>query len=234
MLPIKKLILYTWDMEKSHLKVGAWCAYIMGICYVLIVICAFLSPRSIASYVTSAQYFRDFEGYEWIFVFLKTLMVIANASMVGVIVAFYSISNKKGVLTLFALLAIIGAGIGMFQSVIDATTVPHLAKEYEMADPAIKHVIIAFGVANPGIYALSLGTPGLWFLINYAFFARRLPKFLVLLGLLWGAGNVVTVIAHMLVLVWLIYLVALGAGIAAPLWAIWQAHYFNKYSLTLS
>lgn len=216
--------------QASQLRMGGVCAYISGICYILIVICAFNSPTSVASYVASNQYFIDFESYQTIFIFLKCLMIIANASMIGVVTSIYTLKRVKheGILTLFALLAIIGLGIGMLQSVLDATQVPHLAAEYDSSPPAVQHVIIAFGVANPAIYALSLGVPGIWFIIMSVVHARQFPKFLVILGIAWGIGNITTVIAHMFVLIWLIYLVAGGALVAAPFWSIWQSRYLWK------
>ncbi len=216
--------------EINHLKTGAICAYIAGACYVLIVLCAFLAPRSIASYVTSKQYFHDFESYKHYFIFLKWVMAISNAAILGVVCALYTLRPTKydGILTLFTILAIIGLGVGMYQSVVDATQVPHLAERYETSSSEIQHVIIAFGVANPAIYALSLGLPGVWFIVMSLCYLHQLPKLLTIFGIAWGLGNVTTVVAHMMVLIWLIYLVAIGALIAAPLWSIWQAAFFWK------
>ncbi len=216
--------------KASQLRMGAICAWVAGICYVLIVLCALFSPSSVASYVTSAQYFKDFQGYHTYFIFLKWVMAIANAALIGVVGAVYCLRHVKheGYLTLLTLLAIIGLGVGMFQSVVDATQVPHLADRYEVSSPAIQHVIIAFGVANPAIYVLSLGLPGLWFITVGLCYARRFPKFLVFLTIAWGLGNITTVVAHMLVLIWLIYLVAIGALFMAPLWSFWQSRFFWK------
>ena len=116
---------FTLQKKASLCRIGAYCAFIAGICYSLIVCCAFLSPSSIASYVTSPQYFSDFESYRPIFIFLKGLMIIANSAFVGVIVAFHSLVRPKnyGAMTVFSILGIIGCGVGVFQSV-DMTMVP--------------------------------------------------------------------------------------------------------------
>ena len=153
--------------KASLCKIGAYCAFTAGICYSLIVCCAFLSPSTIASYVTSAQYFEDFKSYRPIFIFLKGLMIIANGAFVGVVLAFHSLVRAKnyGVMTLFSVLAIIGLGVGVFQSVLDMTMVPYLADQYAMGSDFVKEVIIAIGVANPAIYIISLGFPGLWFIV---------------------------------------------------------------------
>lgn len=209
----------------SQLKLGSICAWIVGISYILIVILAFLSPVSIASYVASNQYFKDFQSYHYYFIILKMIMVIANGAMIAIVTAIYSIRNPKheGILSLFSILAVIGFGIGMFQSVTDATQVPHLAERYITSSPEIQHVIIAFGVANPAIYALSLGLPGIWFILVGFLYMRIFPKFLIVLTIAWGIGNIVTVVAHVFILVWLIYLVALGALLAAPFWSVFQS-----------
>ena len=52
----------------------------------------------------------------------------------------------------------------MFQSVLDMTMVPYLADQYASGTPLIKQVIIALGVANPAVYIISLGFPGIWFI----------------------------------------------------------------------
>jgi hypothetical protein len=217
---------------KSLLNMGSTCAFIAGISYVIIVFCAFLSPTTIASYVTSNQYFKDFEGYRNIFIFLKIMMVIANSALIGVVLTFYSLRRAKnhGVMTLFSALAIIGLGVGILQSLQDATIVPHLANQYERASADLKNVIIAFGVANPAIYVVSLGLPGVWFIVVslLALSNPFLPKPLVFLGLLWGVGNIVTVIAHLFVIIWLIYLVAFGALLAAPIWSLWEGLFLRK------
>jgi hypothetical protein len=215
-------------------EVGAYCAFIAGLAYLMIVCCAFLAPASIASYVTSAQYFEDFTTYEPVFVFLKALMIVANAAFVGVVLAFHALVRPQnyGKMTFFSALAIIGLGVGVFQSVQDMTLVSHLAQQYAMGSSGVKEAIIAIGVANPAVYIISLGFPGLWFILVsvMAFNNPKIPRLLVLLGFLWGVGNIVTVIAHVLVIIWLIYLVAFGALCAAPIWSIWEGVYLWRAS----
>ena len=53
-------------------------------------------------------------------------------------------------------------------------------------------------------------------------------KLLVILGFLWGIGNIMTAIAHSLVILELIYLVAFGAFIFAPLWGFMEGFYLLK------
>lgn len=220
--------------KASICRIGAYCAFVAGACYSMIVCCAFLSPSTIASYVTSAQYFEDFISYRPIFIFLKCLMIIANASFVGVVVAFHSLVRAKnyGKMTFFSILAIIGLGVGVFQSVLDMTMVPYLADQYAAGSPIVKEVIIALGVANPAIYIASLGLPGLWFIFVsvMAINNPNIPKLLVLLGLMWGVGNIVTVFAHVAIIIWLIYLVAFGALCAAPVWSIWEGIFLLRIS----
>ena len=220
--------------KASLCRIGAYCAFIAGACYSMIVICAFLSPSTIASYVTSHQYFEDFKSYRYIFIFLKFLMIIANASFVGVVLAFHSLCRAKnyGKMTLFSILAIIGLGVGVFQSVLDMTMVPYLATQYAIGSDVVKEVIIAIGVANPAIYIISLGFPGIWFIFVSVLAADNpnIPKLLVFLGFMWGVGNIVTVFAHVVIIIWLIYLVAFGALCAAPIWSIWEGIYLLQIS----
>ena len=195
-------------------RVGAYCAFIAGLCYSLIVCCAFLSPSSIASYVTSPQYFADFESYRPIFIFLKALMIIANSAFVGVIVAFHSLVRPKnyGAMTVFSIFGIIGCGVGVFQSVLDMTMVPYLADQYAAGSSVVKEVIIAIGVANPAIYIASLGLPGLWFIfVSVLAISNNHSQIVGVFRIYGGVGNIVTVFAHVAVIIWLIYLAALSA-----------------------
>ena len=159
-------------------------------------------------------------------------MIIANSAFVGVVVAFHSLVRAKnyGKMTVFSILAIIGLGVGVFQSVLDMTMVPYLADQYAAGSDVVKEVIIAIGVANPAIYIASLGLPGMWFIFVslMAINNPNIPKLLVFLGFMWGVGNIVTVFAHVVIIIWLIYLVAFGALYAAPVWSIWEGVYLLR------
>ncbi len=215
--------------RNRYLRVGIFCTWIVGISYISIVICALFSPPSIASYIASKTYFQAFKGYEGYFIFLKWMMAVANGATVGFVTAIFFLrdDDNDAYFTLFTILCLIGLGIGMFQSVIDATQVPHLAKSYASSSKEIQHVIIAFGVANPAIYALSLGLPGLWFIIMSSYYRRRITLWVLLINLLWGIGSILTVLAHMMVWIWLIQLVTIGALISIPFW-VGLNHYFFK------
>jgi hypothetical protein len=213
--------------DLSIFKMGLVSVLITGVCYFLIAGCALFSPKPIASYIASKDYFTDFEGYKNYFIVLKYLMCLSNATMVGVVIALARLGKNSytGFFLLLSVLAILGLGVGMFQSVLDATQIPHLALQYEKAPPVIQHVMIAFGVADPAIYILSLGLPGIWLIFINIFFRKQFPLILVFLGLLWGIGNILTVIAHLFVILWLIYFIAGAALIGVPLWTIFQAKY---------
>lgn len=211
----------------SMLKVGALSVVVMGVCYFIIGICALFAPKQVASYIASAYYFDEFQSYQNYFILLKYLMFIANAAMVGFIVCVYYLKNrpKNGLFIFLSVLAVLGLGIGMLQSVLDATRVPHLAKEYESASAVIKHVIIAFGVSNPAIYMLSLGLPGIWLIFVNLWMRKDFSLFLVLSGLAWGVGCIVTVIGHLLVILPIIHLIALGSLFGVPVWTYLQTKY---------
>ena len=215
-------------------QVGAICAFVAGFCYVLMIICAFLSPVSIASYVTSEQYFIDFKGYRYIFIFLKFLMIVANSAFIGVVLAFQSLVRDKnyGLVLFVSALAFVGFSVGIFQSVVDLSRVPYLATQYEMGSENIKDVIIALGVANPFIYIISLGFPGLWLILVSVLALNNpmIPRLLAILGFMWGFGNILTVIAHVFVIMWLVYLVAFGGLLAAPFWSLWEGVFLWRIS----
>ena len=212
----------------QFLKIGASCAMITAICYFFIVICAFFSPASVASYVASNEYFKQFEPYKHYFVVLKSMMLIGDASTIGLIISFFKLHKLKNqsIFTCLTVLAVIGLGVGMYQSILDATQLPHLAAEYAKASESVKHVIIAFGIASPAVYILSMALPGLWFLTLAMGLKKELPKFLFYLLLLWGLGNFVTPAAHIFIIIWMIYTIAAVACLVSPFWGIYLCKYF--------
>jgi hypothetical protein len=215
----------------SYFKIGAICASIVSASYVIITILALFSPVSVMTYHVDNKYFSDFQSYENFFILLKCLFIVTNASLVGVVIAIHKLkeSKNKGVLTLFSVLAIVGLGIGMLQSVKDATRVPHLAKSYKISSPEIKDVIITFGVANPAIYTLSLGLPAIWFIVMSICCRNVFSKLLVFLGIMWGTGSILIVLAHLFIITWLFYFIEAGALFMAPVWGIAQTHFFWKF-----
>ena len=213
-------------------KFGAYCAFIAGLCYVLVVFCAIKSPASIVTYIASEQYFNDFINYKPYFITLKWLLFFANLALVGVVCTFHSLKRKEstGLMNWASSVGLIGLGIGMYQSIVDMSIIPRLATQYAASNQVIQEVIIALGIANPALFILSMGLPGIWFIVVslMALSNKTIPKVLVFLGFFWGIGNIITVIAHVLYIIPLIYLVAYGAIIAAPLWSILEGLYLFK------
>lgn len=215
--------------DKGYLKIGFISAIVVSLCYFGVVILALFSPRSVITYQASSEYFAQFAGYEQMFIALKILLLVANLATVGVVIGMYVVGKTaKSWLTFFSVLAVLGLGIGMYQSVLDATQVPHLAGVYRLASYQVRQVIIAFGVANPAIYALSMGLPGIWFVFMSLNCRHQFPKLLMLASLGWGLGSLLIVVAHMLVLVDLIYVVEAGALIMVPIWGVLQSRFFYR------
>ncbi len=161
-------------------------------------------------------------------------MLLANGAMIGVVGAFHSLHRDEntGLMNWVSSLALIGFGVGMLQSVQDFSMVPYLADQYSQGDSLVRDIIITLGVANPSLYILSLGLPGIWFIVVSwrALDNPEIPRHLIYLGFLWGAGNLLTVVAHVFVIIDLINLVALGALICAPLWSICEGLFLLKKS----
>lgn len=210
--------------QRHYCLFGAYCSIIAGFCYLILTIFAFLLPESIATYIASEQYFRDFKEIKNYFLFLKFFHSCANLAMIGVVTTFSMLCRDKhhAIVNWCGTIAIIGYAIGIFQNIQDASIIPHLAHEYEISNIAIQKTIIALGVSNPFLFIVSLGLPGIWFIVvSYiGYFNKSIPKLLIILGFLWGIGNILTAIAHAFIIIQLIYLVAIGAFIFAPLWGI--------------
>ena len=218
--------------QLSHCKFGGYCAITAGLCYAILTIFAFLLPSSIATYIATEQYFADFKDVKYMFLALKFFHSLANLAMIGVVSVFMSLCRDEnyGVVSWCTIIAIRGYAVGIFQNIQDASVIPHLATQYELGNAAIQESIISFGVSNPFLFIVSLGLPGIWFIVVsiIGLSNQNIPKLLVILGFLWGIGNIMTAIAHSLVILELIYLVAFGAFIFAPLWGFMEGFYLLK------
>jgi hypothetical protein len=228
-------------MEDVKLKgvctVGGYCAYVAGVLFTIILFCALFSPKSVVTYIASEQYFLDFESYRPIFVYLKWLLLGANLALIGVVFCYFSLCRDEnyGLMGFVSAVAIVGLGVGCYQSIQDATMIPYLADVYQQGSTQVRQIIIGLGVANPSLYILSMGLPGLWFII-VSFTARdnaKIPGYLLVLGVLWGVGNLLTVMAHVFVIVPLIRIVTLGAFVFAPAWSLLEGRFLLKYAKTL-
>ena len=218
--------------QLSFCKFGAYCAIIAGICYSILTVFAFLLPPSIATYIATDQYFIDFKDVKYMFLALKFFHSAANLAMIGVVISFMSFCRDKNyaIVLWCTVVAIIGYAVGIFQNIQDASIIPHLAEQYELGNEALKQSILLFGVSNPFLFIVSLGLPGIWFIVVSAIGLSNanIPNFLILLGFLWGIGNIITAIAHAFVILELIYLVAFGAFIFAPIWGFMEGYFLLK------
>ncbi|RAP28179.1 hypothetical protein DID76_04685 [Candidatus Marinamargulisbacteria bacterium SCGC AG-414-C22] len=215
--------------QLSQCKFGAYCAIIAGLCYAVLTVFAFLLPPSIASYIASEQYFIDFKHIKYLFLTLKLFHSVANLAMIGVVLVFLSLvrDSNYGVVLWVTIVAILGYSVGIFQNIQDASVIPHLALQYDTGNVMLREFIIAIGVANPFVFIVSLGLPGIWFIVVsfLGFTNKSIPRLLIVLGFLWGVGNIMTAIAHAFVIIDLIYLVAFGAFVFAPLWGFLEGYY---------
>ena len=213
-------------------KLGAWSTFIAGGFYCMMVICAFILPRSIATYQATQEYFFDFQIYKSLFLFLKWSMFLSSIAMIGVVYSIYNLAREsnKTIIGFFSLLAVIGYAFNLFQSILDLSQIPSLVEGYRTSSANVQEVITVMGVSNVSLFVLSMGLPGLWAIAvsSKAITNKEVPRFIPVLGFLWGLGNIATVFAHVFVILPLIYLIALGAMICTPVWAIYEGVFFMK------
>ena len=218
--------------QLSHCKFGAYCAMTAGLCYGILTIFAFLLPPSIATYIATEQYFIDFKNVKYMFLALKFFHSTANLAMIGVVSVFMTLCRDEnyGIVSWCTIIAIIGYSLGILQNIQDASVIPHLASQYEVGNMALQKTIISLGVSNPFLFIISLGLPGIWFIVVsvLGWSNKGLPRLLIILGILWGMGNIMTAIAHAFVILELIYLVAFGAFVFAPLWGFMEGYFLFK------
>ena len=213
----------------SFCKFGAVSSMIAGLCYLIIAFMGFRMPETVTSFIASHEFFNQFEIYKLDFYNLKFLTVLANLAMIAVVCSYLSLCRDKyaGIVTFSSLLAIIGYSFGFYHSFIDLFEIPNLVKQYLSSPQSLKDVILAFGFSNPLLFCITHGLPGIWFLVVslIGFTNKQIPKFLLLLGIMWGVGNILTTIAHVLHLNTLIYFISMQVLIFAPLWGFSEGFY---------
>ncbi len=175
--------------KMSCCKLGAYSAIIAGISFLVIAILAFQMPPSIASYVASQTYFEEFQSIAGLFQTLKTLMIISNIAMIGVVCAFLSLCREEntGLVLWSSILAFLGFGFGIYQNVVDMSVIPNLTQQYLVKPLFIQDIILVLGISNTKLFIITLGLPGIWFLVVslLASSNQYIPKFLIYLGVLW-------------------------------------------------
>jgi hypothetical protein len=219
----------TVERKVSFCKLGSICSIVAGLSYLIIAFMGFRIPESVTSFVASDSFFNEFQIYKLHFYNLKFLTILANLSMIGVVCSYMSLCRDKyvGIVSFSSILAIIGYSFGFYHSFIDMSFIPNLANQYLTAPTTIRDVIIAFGISNPMLYLVTHGLPGIWFLLvsTIGITNKKIPKFLILLGFLWGIGNLITAFSHIFQLTTILYFVSMQVLIFAPLWGFSEGFY---------
>lgn len=217
------------DRKISFCKFGALSSMVAGLSYLIIAVMGFRIPETVTSFIASHDFFNQFEIYKLDFYNLKFLTVIANLSMIGVVCSYLSLCRDKfaGIVTFVSVLAIIGYSFGFYHSFVDLFEIPNLVNQYLNSPQSLRDVILAFGFTNPLLFCITHGLPGIWFLVVsfLGFSNKKIPKFLILLGLMWGVGNVLTAISYVFQLTTLIYFISMQVLVFAPLWGFSEGFY---------
>lgn len=213
----------------SFCKLGSICSIVAGLSYLIIAFMGFKIPETVTSFIASHAFFNEFQIYKLQFFNLKFLTVLANLAMIGVVCSFMVLSRDRyvGIVSFFSVLAIIGYSFGFYHSFIDMSVIPNLVNQYLVSPDNIREVIITFGISNPMLYCVTHGLPGVWFLLvsSIGITNKQIPKFLILLGFLWGIGNIVTAFSQVFHLTSILYFVSMQVLIFAPLWGFSQGFY---------
>ncbi len=225
----------TDNERKGFCKFGGICAIIAGCLYLITVCLVFALPATVSAYEATDTFFQVFPRFKTLFVSMKCCISLANMAMIGVILTFMMLCRQKNkaFVTWVSILGIIGYALGLAKDMQDMTLIPRLVEQYHLNGDSIKVMIKAIGLSNPKLFLLSLGLPGIWFIVVSILGAtnKYIPKLLILLGICCGVGNILTAIAFSFGLMPILYMVALGALICAPAWGILEGLYlFNLTS----
>ena len=213
----------------SCCKLGAITSILAGFFYLIIAVLMFKVPSSIITYEASESYFRDFSNYSLIFINIKVMVIFASIAMIGVVCSFLALCRPENVaIVLWAsILAFLGYSFCIYQAIMDISVIPELTKTFLIEPGVIQDVIVAFGVSNPKMFILTSGFSGIWFLVvSYlAISNKSIPKFLILLGFIWGFGNVLTAVGYAFSIISILYIVSMVTIVVAPIWGLSEGFY---------
>jgi hypothetical protein len=221
----------------SYCKLGALSAILAGFFYLIIAILTFKLPDYMVSNQISDQFFNNFDTFELLFINLKIVTVLANIAMIGVVCAFLALCRPENIALVLwsSILAYLGYGFGIFQSIMDLSVIPELTKKYLHEPGFIQDIIVTVGISNPKMFILVSGLPGIWFLVvSYlAFSNKNIPNFLIYCGFIWGLGNILTALGYAFSIVQILYVVSIVIIIVAPIWGLSEGFYLLSLIKTL-
>ena len=221
----------------SYCKLGALSAILAGFFYLIIAVLTFKLPDYMVSSQISDQFFNNFDTFELLFINLKIVTVLANIAMIGVVCAFLALCRPENIALVLwsSILAYLGYGFGIFQSIMDLSVIPELTKKYLHEPGFIQDIIVTVGISNPKMFILISGLPGIWFLVvSYlAFSNKNIPNFLIYCGFIWGLGNILTALGYAFSIVQILYVVSIVIIIVAPIWGLSEGFYLLSLIKTL-
>lgn len=157
------------------------------------------------------------------------MVIFASIAMIGVVCSFLALCRPENIAVVLwsSILAFLGYGFGIYQAIMDISVIPELTKTYLIEPGIIQDVIVAFGVSNPKMFILTAGLPGIWFLVvSYlAMSNKHIPKFLIILGFIWGFGNIFSAIGYAFSIVQVLYVVSICIILVAPIWGLSEGFY---------
>jgi hypothetical protein len=221
----------------SYCKLGALSAILAGFFYLIIAVLTFKLPDYMVSNQISDQFFNNFDTFELLFINLKMVTVLANIAMIGVVCAFLALCRPENIALVLwsSILAYLGYGFGIFQSIMDLSVIPELTKKYLHEPGFIQDIIVTVGISNPKMFILVSGLPGIWFLVvSYlAFSNKNIPNFLIYCGFIWGLGNILTALGYAFSIVQILYVVSIVIILVAPIWGLSEGFYLLSLIKTL-
>ncbi|MBE33093.1 hypothetical protein CL647_03105 [bacterium] len=213
----------------SCCKLGAFSSILAGFFYLIIAILMFQIPSSIITYQASETYFSDFSKYSLTFINIKVMVILASMAMIGVVCTFLSLCRPENIAIVLwsSILAFLGYSFCIYQAIMDISVIPELTKTFLVEPSVIQDVIVAFGVSNPKMFILTSGFCGIWFLVvSYlAISNKSIPKLLIILGFIWGIGNIFTAIGYAFSIIPILYLVSMVTIVVAPIWGLYEGFF---------
>ena len=211
-------------------KFGMASSLLAGVLFVLTSVLASKMPKTILELVNSEEFENLFYSFQSTFMSLKMTAIFSNLCMMGIVLAFYLLVRDKRDLVILwgTVLALLGFGVGMFQSLMDMYVIPFTVSQLYEGTEVVRAFLLDLGVANPYMYVISAGFPGIWLFI--VAFKHKINCYisrpLRVLSCVWGVVLLALVVVQVGALFSYIDTISLLGLVIAPIWAIWLGIFF--------
>ncbi|RAP31872.1 hypothetical protein DID76_02050 [Candidatus Marinamargulisbacteria bacterium SCGC AG-414-C22] len=217
---------------KSYLYIGKIFSYIYGIFGAIysVAIILFLFQNLLP--VWSIKFFNQAGDNLVLLNLLFWASIVINIALLGIVIAFQSITRNKniGAVTWVTIISIIGIGSSLYQNAIVIRNLSPLVNAFNFFNQELQVAVSMIKTFEGDMMLLYSISIGLWFLM-VSFLAKDsqfIPKRLIILGYIMGAVNIMNAVSVVFVLSDLYLFSWIASALIMPIWGISEGSFLGK------